>query len=392
MRSVFAVLLAMCLVLGLAGCHKEAAPTTAPATAPATPTVPTSVTEPTVAPEVKTVVDVFLPGESFTNYETLLSGALSEKELACRAHYAEDDAQTQAAQLQEQVKKGAKCIVLVPVDSMTLSEELHQAKQAGIPVITLDRQLLYAESVRCAVSFDYVSVGVMLGSRIAETYNLTTAKEEKRSYTIEFLMGAAEDENALLIHKGIISVLQPFLDSGVLTTLTGRVTMEDTFVFGWDTGLAKEKCLQYLEKYADKPMDILCCASDSIAAGGIQALAERGYVGENWPMITGVGGQQSGLEMIAAGQQSMTIYKDLAAAMELCSRMAADLLAGKSLPAADNAVVSFGNQNAPLYIAPVAPVLSPADLLQYGFQNLELPEQTVPETTAPDGEYGVELA
>ena len=277
---------------------------------------------------------------------------------------------------------------------MALGQTITAAAES-VKVVTLDRQVLYAEGVLAAVTYDYLSLGVAMGSQIAEEKALATAKEEKRSYTIEFFMGSADDQNAVLLHQGILAVLQPYLDTGVLKSKTGRVLLEDTYIQKWDTDLAKTKCAQYLKSYKDTPVDILCAASDTIAAGCIEALTEAGYTAENWPMITGMGGDNGAIRQILEGKQTATVYRDAEAMYETCSQVVHALLTEQPLPTQDNALQP-GNS---VYICPtvtVAGVKELAKLLDYGLteKQLELtkedvekihaPEEAVPQETTPE--------
>ena len=46
--------------------------------------------------------------------------------------------------------------------------------------------------------------------------DLDKAREDKKSYTIEFLMGSPDDNDALFLCNGIQEGLQEYLDDGTL--------------------------------------------------------------------------------------------------------------------------------------------------------------------------------
>ena len=390
MKRWIAILLAVCLVWGLAGCHKESAEDT-------TPTQPS--TEPSTEPvQPRDRVELCLPEktEQWQTCAQALQTRLKAQGYDVRAHYAAS-AQEQAKQLQELIREDADLLVVASVDAHTLSQELDSAATAGVRVVTLDRQVLHAGGVSAAVTFDYVSLGVSMGYQIAEAKQLATAREEKRSHTIEFLMGSADDQNAVLIHRGVMAVLQPYLDSGVLVSKTGRVTLEDTYVQGWDTQNARDKFDQYLTVYQGTFPEIVCGASDALAAGSIAALTEAGCPGESWPVITGIGGDKAAVRNILEGKQSHTVYRDTESLYDRCSQIIACLLTGQALPQQDNGVVS-GVTDAPTYVSAgirVDGIKGIKALLDYGVSakslaltkgdlaKINAEEEAPPETTAP---------
>ena len=392
MKRWIAILLAVCLVWTLTGCHKETA-------AEATPTQPS--TQPTTEPVLpEKQVELCLP-ERTKQWEACageLQSRLEKLGYGIRTHYAEGSAQEQAKQLQTLIGERADLLLVASVDAHTLGQELTGAANAGVQTVLLDRQVLHAQGVSAVVTFDYVSLGVSMGYQIAEVKQLETAKAENRSHTIEFLMGSTDDQNAVLIHEGLMAVLQPYLDSGVLVSKTGRVSLEDTYVQGWDTKEAQNKFSQYLTAYGETLPQIVCTASDALAAGCIAALTEAGHGSENWPVITGIGGDKDAIRNILEGKQTHTVYRDTAMLYDTCSRIMHSLLTGQSLPTQVDAVVS-GTAEAPIYLCAgvqVDGVKGIGKLLEYGVSETALSltkediakihapeEDPVPETTAP---------
>lgn len=368
MKRCIALLLALTLFVCLTACKQENTPPpdTTAATAPTPP-----------APAVKTV-DLCLPAEAdvWTAWGETLRTRLSGLGHKVRLWYAQNDSSEQTRQVNTAVKELSSCIVLVPVDALAITGALTDAVSAGVKVVTLDRQVSHSQGLHSVVTFDYVRMGRTIAEQIVKAKGLDTAATEKRSHTIEFLMGSTDDYSALLLHKGLMAVLQSYLDSGVLVCKTGRTSLEDTYVQHWDTDLAKEKCLGYLREYKDDPVDILCAASDSIAQGCIAALEQKGYTAENWPVITGQGGETDALQAIFDGKQTATVRTDKAALLEKCGTLVHLLLTDSLLPAPDNTLAGSA-QEAPLYFCPATPV--------YGKDAAQtlLPKETTPVTTTP---------
>lgn len=361
MKRLLSLLLTAALLASLTACKKENTPALET-------TEPTTAASPTI---VGKAVALCLPAqeEPWTTYGTALMAQLESQGHEAEVLYAQNDAWEQARQITAAAEAGTSCMVLVPVDALALSDALREAAKAGMKVLTLNRQMSDSRDVTAAVSFDYEQMGKTMANQIVQAKDLENAGKKK--YTIEFLMGSTDDHRAILLHKGLMSVLQTYLDSGVLVCKTGRTALEDTYVQGWDTAKAKKTCKYYLKSYSDETVDILCAASDAIAQGCIEALEAAGYTEKDWPVITGQGGEAAALRAIADGKQASTICLDTAALWTKCAELVHLLLADSPLPAGDS------SDPVPMYFCPVNPVYGPEAVKDL------LPPETPPETTAP---------
>lgn len=318
MKKAIALLLTVWLIL-LAGCT--------PAQEPSGSTAATGGSTLSTQPET-TTVGICLPNQTDRRWiddGAALTGLLTDMGFQTQLQDAQDDPWLQAEQISQLIAQDADCLVIAAVDSLLLTEALQQAKQENIPVVAYDRMLTQTDAVSCYVAFQYEAVGLAIAEYIITAKQLQTAQAEQRSYTIEFLMGSPEDNNALLLHTGIMGALQSYLDSGVLVCPSGRVSFEDTCIQGWSEQLAAERCGEFVDPEATP--NILCAASDSIAQGCALALADKGTQ-EDWPLITGQDAQESALERIAQGTQAMTVYKDTGLLAEKCAQAVQSLLAG----------------------------------------------------------------
>lgn len=319
MKKAIALLLTVSLIL-LAGCTpaQETSGSTAVTTA-----------ETTLSAQAgDTTVGICLPNQTdqrWINDGATLAGLLENMGFQPLLQDAQDDPWLQEEQISQLIAQEADCLVIAAVDSLLLTEVLQQAKQKNIPVVAYDRMLTQTDAVSCYVAFEYEAVGLAIAEYIITAKQLKTAQAEGRSYTIEFLMGSPEDNNALLLYTGIMHSLQSYLDSGVLVCPSGRVSFEDTCIRGWSEQLATERCGEFLTP--EETPDILCAASDSIAQGCALALADIGTQ-ETWPLITGQDAQEAALERIAQGTHAMTVYKDTGLLAEKCAQAVQSLLAG----------------------------------------------------------------
>lgn len=243
--------------------------------------------------------------------------------------YAEDDVQMQVSQIENMIASGTQCLVIAAVDSGALTTVEAQAKSAGIPIIAYDRLLMDTDAVSYYASFDNEGVGTAIGEYIKNAKDLDAAKAAGESYTIEFFMGSPDDNNAVLLHKGVMGVLQPYLDDGTLVCKTGRTSFEDTCILRWSQETAQQWCENYLTGfYADEDLDIACTAFDGFAYGVKAALQGAGYTAENWPLVTGQDAELMACKNILDGTQTSSIFKDTGLLADKCVTMVEAVMKG----------------------------------------------------------------
>lgn len=311
-------------------------------------------------------VGICLPNDDayWADSAVYLEDALEELGYGVNLLYAQDDASLQSRQVLELAEKGVDCLVIGAVDSVTLVDAEQTVWDQGIPIVAFDQLLMDTDTVSAAVTFDYTGIGVAIGQYIAEAKDLENAPEGQ-SYTIEFFSGTLEDNNAYLLHQGILSVLQPYLDSGVLVCATGRTAFEDCYVKLYDPQTAQTQCSAYLTaSYPDTLPDILCCASDDLAAGCIKALTAHAPEGAAWPLITGQNGTYVGLNAVEDCLQAMTVWKDTRMLATQCAAMVQALVNDSELPINDTASAKNHVITVPAYVCDSA-VVDKNNLSQY---------------------------
>lgn len=333
MKRFMGVFLAVCLLLSFAGCAKKPAAKTND--------------QPTPEPD-RPVVGICLPEESqqWKENAQMLREELQALGFEVKTEYAQNDPQMQLKQIKALAEEQVVCLVVAPADAMALTQELEESDVAGIPVVAYDRQLQDLEVADAAVGFDYFAIGQSLGEYIVSAKELGTAKEP---LSVEFIMGSAEDDRAVQLHAGLLQSLQPYLDAGSLVCPSGRIGFADTYVLQEDSRMAAEKLSKCLSDHYEKaPLDILCVASDDLAAACEEALLGADYTEENWPLITGQGGLPQAIRQIIDGKQTVTVYKDRAALTKACAQQVNSLVTGAMIsdgekPQFQNVVVDIKN-------------------------------------------------
>ena len=222
-----------------------------------------------------------------------------------------DDAK-QMSDVQALITRGVDVLVVVPHDGRAMARAVELAHEAGIPVIAYDR-LIRDVDLDLYVSFDNVRVGELQARYVVDKLKPTPENPTK----LLRIFGARSDNNAALFKQGQDELLAPLIERGAVSIL-----FED-WAEDWKPENAKRITNAAITQHG-KTFGAILAANDGTAGGAIQALQEEGGTGGT--LVTGQDADLVAVQRIAAGTQSMTIYKPLKTlargAAELAVRLA----------------------------------------------------------------------
>jgi len=198
----------------------------------------------------------------------------------------------QNAQAENMLTQGVDVLLVAPHNGKTAAVIVAAAHRAGVPVIAYDR-LINDADVDLYVSFDNERVGQMQAEYLVE-------RRPKGNYVV--IGGAPTDNNAHLYHQGQMKVLAPYVARGDVRVVA------DQWARDW---LAVEalKIMENALTASSNRVDAVVAANDGVAGGAIQALAEQKLAGKT--LVSGQDAELSACQRIAAGTQSMTVYKPI---------------------------------------------------------------------------------
>lgn len=277
------------------------------------------------------LIGVSMPTQSLQRWNQdgdNLQKFLSEKGYKVDLQYADNEVQTQVSQIENMITTGAKVLIIAPVDGGALSAVLSEAHENGVKVIAHDRFITGTGDVDCVATFDNSRVGELQGEFIVDKLDLKNTKE---SFNLEIVAGSLDDDNASYFLNGAMDVLNPYIESGQLTVQSGQTSREQCATDAWETSVAQSRMDNILTAYyTDKKVDAVLCSNDSTALGAIGALKTAGYGTQEYPMpvITGQDCDLSNVKAIAAGEQSMSVFKDTRALAEVVAGMADTFVKG----------------------------------------------------------------
>lgn len=266
---------------------------------------------------------------------------------------ANGDDSLQIAQAEEMINKGIDVLVIVPHNAEAAAAIVAKAHRAGIKVLSYDRLVKNAD-IDLYVSFD--------NERVGELQAIEMLKQAPTGKYV-YIGGAVTDNNAHLLKKGAFNVLQPYIDKGEITVTYDQWT-ED-----WTPANAYINMGQALESN-DNHVDAVIAANDATAGGAIQALDDQGLMGG--VPVAGQDAELAGVQRVAVGTQTMTVYKPINILTERAAELAIKLAKGERIDV--TRTVNNGKIEVPsILLNPITVVESNIDktIIEDGFHSRE---------------------
>ena len=230
---------------------------------------------------------------------------------------AEGDAATQQSQAEQAIADGAGVIVLTSIDTGSGATIIDQAKEAGVQVIEYDRFNTGSSGGAAYVSFDNVAVGATMADVLTPEIDALDAETP----AVFMLNGGEEDNNAFLFRDGYKATVDEKVDAGDWS-LAG-----DQFVPGWGANGEGQGIMEQALTDANNEIDAVFAANDNLAQQAINALEAAGVDPTGVP-ISGQDATAAGIQNIALGKQTMTVYKPIQAEADVAAKAALALCAG----------------------------------------------------------------
>lgn len=238
--------------------------------------------------------------------------ALTAEGYKVETQYAEGDVQTQISQIENMIASGVDCLVITAIDSGSLNNVLELAKEQEIPVICYDRLITGTPNVEYYVTFDNVKVGEICTQTALEMAGIAEATKEDPVY-IEVFTGDVADTNAHTYYKGVMNVLQPYLDEGTACVKSGQVSIDQCAIAGWSQDNALARLENIISGYYSDgtKIEAVVAPADLFTYAFVAGFESAGYVlGEDWPISCGQDGEIMAVKNILAGKTTFTSFRD----------------------------------------------------------------------------------
>lgn len=270
---------------------------------------------------------------------------------------------TQVSQIENMITEGCDVLVIAAIDGSSLTEVLKQAKEQNIPVVSYDRLIMNSDAISYYATFDNFQVGVIQGEYIENALDL---KNAKGPFNIELFTGDPADNNVNFFFGGAMSVLQPYIDSGVVVVPSGQTTKAQVATAGWKSEVAQSRMENLITSNGYSPkgtkLDAVLCSNDSTALGVVNALASSGYTKDDMPVVTGQDCDKPNVKNMIAGMQSMSVFKDTRTLSEKVVGMVDAIVKGTEPEINDTETYDNGTGVIPSYLC--APVFCTTDNYQ----------------------------
>ena len=288
-----------------------------------------------------------------------LARSFNGMRLVSDLQFANNDVQTQIAQIDGMLGKGVRALIVTPIDGPALAPVLKKAADQKVAVISYDRLIRNSPHVDYYATFDNFQVGVLQATSIVDSLGL---KDGKGPFNIELFGGSPDDNNAFFFYNGAMSVLQPYIDQGKLVIPSGQKGMDTVGTLRWDPSVAQARMDNLLSAYyTDKNVDAVLSPYDGLSIGIISSLRGVGYGSgdKKMPVITGQDAELPSVKAILAGNQTSTIFKDTRELAKVTVDMVDAMAAGKEVPVNDTKTYENGVKTVPSYL--LKPVLVTKD-------------------------------
>jgi putative multiple sugar transport system substrate-binding protein len=251
--------------------------------------------------------------------------------------YAENDIPTQVNQLENQITKGAKLLIIASIDGTAITTQLEEAAANHIPVIAYDRLIRNSPNVNYYATFDNYKVGVQQATSLLVGLGLKkedgTDGTAKGPFNVELFAGSPDDNNATFFFNGAMATLKPYIDNGTLVVKSGETDFKTVAILRWDPATAQRRMEDLITKaYSNGPKVAgVLSPYDGLSIGILSALKSAGYgtPGQPYPIVTGQDAEVASVKSIIAGEQFATIYKDTRELAKATAQMANAVLKGQ---------------------------------------------------------------
>ncbi|NHM28335.1 sugar ABC transporter substrate-binding protein [Desulfofundulus sp. TPOSR] len=198
------------------------------------------------------------------------------------------DVATQLGQLENFVAQKVDAIVVNPVDTDATEPYTRMAKEAGIPLISVNRLMKNQDEATAYVGSESIKSGIMEMEYLAKKMNYKG--------NVAILIGDPAHEAARMRTEGIKQVIKKYPNMKVVAEQAGY----------WQ----RSKGMEIMENWLQSGLKIDCVASnnDEKAIGAILALEEAGKLDK--VLVGGIDATPDALEFLKAGKLAVTVFQN----------------------------------------------------------------------------------
>ena len=347
-KKATAVAMASMMVLSMAGCGSKPAETTAAPTEAKTEAATEAASEAaseaaTTAAEAtgdatdvadkKVGISIYKFDDNFmTLYRTELERYLTEdlgfKKENVVIQDGKGDQAEQTNQIQNFITQNYDVLILNLVQASSAPEITDMCKDAGIPVVFINREPDVAEEERWAsesinatyVGCDARQSGTYQGEEILETSNKGDINGDGK---VSYIMIQGDPENVDAQYRTEFSV-KALTDAGVEVEELLKQRGD------WDQAKAQQIAQDALNQYGDK-IEVIFCNNDAMALGALQAIEAADRKVNEDIYLVGVDALTEAVQNVLEDKQTGTVFNDHFSQARMAADSAVQFLKGEKV-------------------------------------------------------------
>ena len=226
---------------------------------------------------------------------------------------ANNDTAAQQRQAEQALSRGAKVLVVIPIDGEAAAIIADMAADEGVPTIAYDR-MVQSTNTSFWVQADLRASGRAQAAHIVANTEFGD--------TLVMLKGSPTDPNAPTIYHGQMDVLESLFASGE------RVLGYENWTQGWDPAVARRSMDQALTKLNNNVQGVVS-SNDGNAGAAVAALAEQGMAGK--VPVSGLDCTVQALQLILLDQMTQSVWRDFDMMAEATAKATVALINEDSL-------------------------------------------------------------
>jgi len=219
---------------------------------------------------------------------TQMEAELKANQLNSQFVDAKGDVALQVQQVDDFINQGVDAIILNPVDTQGVLPMITAAKNAGIPLIFVNRK----PEVKLPADMAYVGSDSALGG---EMQMEALAKKMNYKGNVAILMGALSNEEARERTRAVEAVIAKYKDMKVIEKQSAK----------WQRNEAVDVVSSWLLN--QRPIDAIAANNDEMAIGAIMALNQAK---NEKILVAGIDGTPDGQQFVKSGKMALTIFQD----------------------------------------------------------------------------------
>jgi putative multiple sugar transport system substrate-binding protein len=251
--------------------------------------------------------------------------------------WANADQTQQNQQIQSFLTQDAKALVVGCLNDGVRSV-IAEAARDKVVVIAYDRIISNSADYDYYITFNNYKVGQLQGQSIESALNLKSATAAAPK-NITLFAGSPTDGNSFFFFDGAMSILNPYVDKGVLKvvgpyprTSADKANFQRIATENWQAPIAKTRMENLLSNDArNVTLDAVLSPNDTLARAIIEACKADAKYRSKLPVVTGQDAEFDSMISIKNGEQTSTVFKDTNKLAEAAILLADQVLKGRTV-------------------------------------------------------------